>query len=82
MADTHPDLALAIWKEIVDSLIAQVKPKAYDEAAVYLRLMKKVYTRNHRLDDWQELLNRLRTEHKPKRLMEVLDTLSGKKLVD
>jgi len=83
VANTHPDLALAIWKDIVDSLIAKVKPKAYEEAAIYLRLMKKVYTRNRRLDDWQGLLNRLRTEHKAKRrLMGVLDTLSKKKLVD
>jgi uncharacterized Zn finger protein len=83
VANTHPDLALAIWEDIVDSLIAQVKPKAYEQAAVYLRLMKKVYTRNRRLDDWQRLLNRLRTEHKAKRrLMGVLDTLSRKKLVD
>jgi len=83
VANTHPDLALAIWEDIVDSLIAQVKPKAYEEAAVYLRFMKKVYTRNQRLDNWQKLLNRLRREHKAKRrLMGMLDTLSKKKLVD
>jgi hypothetical protein len=29
VANTHPDLALAIWEDMVDSLIAQVKPKAY-----------------------------------------------------
>ncbi len=83
VANTHPDLALAIWKDIVDSLIAQVKPKAYEEAAVYLRFMKKVYTRNHRLEDWQGLLDGLRGKHKAKRrLIGVLDTLSQKKLVD
>ena len=27
VANTHPDLALAIWTEIVNSLIAQVKPR-------------------------------------------------------
>ena len=53
------------------------------EAAVYLRFMKKIYTRNHRLDDWQRLLSRLRREHQAKRrLMGVLDTLSIKKLVE
>ena len=83
VADAHPDLALAIWKAIVDSLIAQVKPKAYLEAATYLRLMKKVYARNHRLEDWRRLLDGLRTEHKAKRrLIGVLDTLSKEKLVD
>ena len=83
LANTHPDLALAIWKNIVDSLIAQVKPKAYEEAAVYLRLMNKVYARNHRLEDWRGLLEELRIKHKAKRrLIGVLDTLSKKKLVD
>lgn len=83
VANTHPDLALSIWQNIVDSLIAQVNPKAYEEAAVYLRSMKKVYTRNHHLEDWRELLEGLRKKHKAKRrLMGVLDTLSRTKLVD
>jgi uncharacterized Zn finger protein len=55
VANTHPDLAISIWTEIVNGLIKQVKPKAYEEAAVYLRLMKKVYARNRRLEDWQRM---------------------------
>ena len=82
VAATHPDLALGIWKRTVDGLIAQTKPRAYEEAAVYLRFMRQVYTRNGRMDDWQGLLIRLRTEHKAKRrLIEVLDNLTNKKLV-
>lgn len=83
VANTHSDLALAIWKDIVNSLIAQVKPKAYEEASVYLRFMEKVYARNRHLEDWQGLLEELRRKHKAKRrLIRVLDTLSKKKLVD
>lgn len=83
VANTHPDLALAIWTEIVNNLIKQVKPKAYEEATVYLRSMRKVYDRDHRLEDWQRLLEGLRREHKAKRrLMSILDTLSNQKLVD
>lgn len=83
VATNYPDLALAIWKEIVDGLIAQVKPKAYEEAAIYLRLMRQVYEQNNRLEDWRRLLRQLRTEHKAKRrLMGVLDTLTSRKLVD
>ncbi len=83
IADSHAILALDIWKGIVNSLIAQVKPKAYDEAAVYLRLMKRTFAQNDRLDEWQRLLEKLRTEHKAKRrLIGVLDSLSKKKLVD
>ena len=82
-ADSHPDLALTIWNGIVNDLIDQVKPKAYEEAAAYLRFMKKVYAQNRRQEDWRRLLEGLRKKHKAKRrLIGVLDTLSKKKLVD
>jgi len=83
VANTHSQVALDIWKGVVDGLIGQVKPKAYEEAAVYLRLMEKVYSRNQRLTDWQELLRELRKKHKLKRrLIGTLDSLSNKKIVD
>ncbi len=83
VAETHPQTALDIWRFIVDGLIAQVKPRAYEEAAGYLRRMYKVYQATRRLPDWQNLLLELRKEHKAKRrLMEVLDGLSGKKITD
>lgn len=75
---SHPQTALGIWRYMVDNLIGQVKPKAYEEAAVYLRRMSKVYQATKRVDEWQSLLSALRKEHKPKRrLMEVLDSLSA-----
>ncbi len=78
VAKTHPEMALGIWRGIVDGLIAQVKPKLYIEAGGYLRLMHKVYEANKCLGDWQGLLAELRRTHKAKRrLMEVLDTLSN-----
>ena len=82
VAGTHPQVALDIWRSIVDGLIGQVKPKAYEEAAVYLLCMCKVYRESHRVGDWDELLSTLRREHRAKRrLLEVLDSLSGKKMV-
>lgn len=83
VVESHPQTALDIWRFIVDSLIGQVKPKAYEEAAVYLRRMSKIYQENKRTSDWQNLLGKLRREHKAKRrLMEVLDGLSGKRIID
>jgi uncharacterized Zn finger protein len=83
VVNTHPDVALDIWQEIVEGLIEQVKPKAYESAGVFLRLMKKVYDRHERLADWQGLLDGLREKHKAKRrLMGVLDTLSNRCIVD
>jgi uncharacterized Zn finger protein len=73
---THPEVALGIWRGIVDGLIAQVKPNAYAEAGGYLRQMHKVFEANQRLGDWQALLAELRRTHKAKkRLLGVLDSL-------
>lgn len=81
---SHPEVALAIWQSIAEGLIGQVKPKAYIEAARYLRQMHKVYEQTARLSDWKALIMRLRTQHKAKRrLMEVLDGLEkDRKLID
>jgi uncharacterized Zn finger protein len=76
VADSHPDVALRIWKDIADRLIGQVKPKAYQEAAGYLRHMRALYQKTGRLADWNGLIMVLRVEHKAKRrLLEVLDGL-------
>lgn len=76
VSGSHPQIALQIWKAIADNLIAQVKPRAYEEAAGYLKLMHKLYEGTGRTTDWQRLLLDLRVQHKAKRrLMEVLDDL-------
>ncbi len=83
VAKSHPQTAIDIWRTIVNSLISQVKPKAYEEAAGYLRRICTVYQENNRTSEWLSLLGELRREHKAKRrLMEVIDSLSGKKIVD
>ena len=81
---SHPDVALSIWQSIAEELIAQVKPKAYIEAARYLRQMHKVYEQTGRLAEWKTLIMTLRVKHKAKRrLMEVLDGLEeDRKLID
>lgn len=84
VAQTHPEVALSIWRHLVDGLIAQVKPRAYVEAGGFLRLMRKVFDANQRLAEWEGLLAELRRTHKAKRrLLEVLDSLgdSGKKII-
>ena len=73
---SHPQVALDVWQRKVESLIAQVKPKAYETAAGYLLQMRKVYQTTKRMNEWKALLADLRARHKPKRrLMEELDLL-------
>lgn len=83
VSNTHPQVALDIWKGIVDTLIGKVKPRAYEEAASYLRLMEKIYSKYNRLADWQGLIRDLRNKHRQKRrLLGTLDNLTKKTIVD
>jgi len=76
VAQSHPQTALDIWRREVEWLIAQVKPRAYEQAAEYLRMMRKVFQKTKRMNDWKALLVDLRKRHKAKRrLMQELDTL-------
>lgn len=80
---THaPDRAVAIWKNKAERLIAQVKPKAYQEAGKYLRKAAKVMIKESKRKEWDRYLKSLREHHARKiRLMEVLDSLDDKPII-
>ncbi|MBW6498927.1 MAG: SWIM zinc finger family protein [Bacteroidales bacterium] len=83
VAGTYPDVSLAIWQKLAEGQINLVKPKAYEVAAGYLRKMHKVYQATNRLEQWRTLIQTLRVEHKAKRrLLEVLDLLENKRIID
>lgn len=76
VSKTHPDATLDIWRTLAENQIGQVKPKAYQAAARYLRMMRDLYARQRRLSEWRQLLDDLRARHKAKRrLMEIIDRL-------
>lgn len=71
----NPDLRIDAGRGLVE-IVAQVKPKAYEQAAEYLRMMRKVFQKTKAMNDWNALLADLRKRHKAKRrLMQELDTL-------
>jgi uncharacterized Zn finger protein len=79
----YPDLSLQIWKRFAESHISRVKPAAYKDAAVYLRKTEKLYQKGNRQTEWQRYLSSLKTTHKAKRrLMQVLDSLESKRIID
>ena len=81
--DNYPDLSVHIWKGLAESHIARVKPAAYKDAAVYLRKIKKLCQKCNQQAEWKTYLSSLRTTHKAKRrLMQVLDSLEGKRIID
>ena len=77
-----PDRAIAIWKNAAEELIAQVKPRAYQDAVVYLRKAQSVASLQNKQDQWDQYILELRIKHRPKRkLMEILDGLEGKPIL-
>ncbi|MBN2433074.1 MAG: hypothetical protein JXQ27_16500 [Acidobacteria bacterium] len=61
---------------MVEDRIAAVKAKAYDEAAIYLRQMRRLYEKLDRTAEWRAVIADLRLKHKAeRRLMSVLDGL-------
>jgi uncharacterized Zn finger protein len=72
-----PERAIDLWKRLAEAQIALVSPKAYVEAAVFLRKMGKTMNRHNMAAQWEAYLQSLRIAHRRKiRLMEVLDGLS------
>ena len=79
----YPERALEIWKDIAESEIAQTKVKAYQEAGKYLKKIQRLLKQHKREKDWEDYVSQLRQVNARKpRFMEILDSLSGKRIVD
>jgi uncharacterized Zn finger protein len=77
-----PDRAVAMWRELAEDQIAQVKPRAYEVAAGYLRKAASVMARQKKEKEWNQYLGDLKEKHARKlRLMEILDRLDGKPIL-
>ncbi len=75
---THPDRAVAIWKEIAEKNIARVQASGYQAAVPYLRKVRNVLNRTRRKRSWQEYLAALRLQNSRRpRCLEELDRLEG-----
>ena len=80
VCSTHPDAAIAIWKDLVAKETAHVKPSAYQTAGGYLREIRRVYERIDRMAEWNAYLSGLRMQNKRRpRMLEVLDALEGRR---
>ena len=60
---THPDRAVAIWKEFAEKQIARVQVSGYQAAVPYLRKVRDALTRNCRKREWEEYLAALRQQN-------------------
>ena len=83
LVDRYPDRALTVWKQLAEKEIALTKPKAYGVAAGYLRKVQRTLKNLGKEKEWQSYLAELRrTNARKRRLLEILDTLSGRRILD
>ena len=83
LLDRYPERALGIWKRLAENQIALTKPKAYEVAAGYLRKVRRTLKKLEREKEWQSYLAEIRQVNaRKKRLLEILDSLSGRRIVE
>jgi uncharacterized Zn finger protein len=80
VVQSHPTRAAAIWQQLAEARIAQTNPTSYQEAAVFLRKLRRVWTGRGKAADWSRYVAELRAANRRKRrLIETLDALIQEK---
>jgi uncharacterized Zn finger protein len=82
VVDSHPDRALAMWKEMAEGHIAVTNVRAYETAAGHLRKVHRTLKKLKREAEWKTYLADLKEDNKRKRrLVEILDGLEGRPII-
>jgi len=72
----YPERAAAIWQSLAEARIAQTSPAAYEEAARFLRKLRRVWAEQGKTAAWRAYVESLRAANRRKRrLVEILDAL-------
>jgi uncharacterized Zn finger protein len=57
VADTHPQRAAALYRDLIAGHLAVTKVSAHESAEPYLVKLKALLTRNRRAGEWAEYLH-------------------------
>jgi uncharacterized Zn finger protein len=81
--EDYPERAIAIWRWLAENQIGLTKPKAYEQAGIYLSKLRHLHSELGKADEWQSYLTNLRSANirKP-RFIEVLNRLSSKPIIE
>jgi uncharacterized Zn finger protein len=83
VAGAYPERAIAIWKRLAENQIAQTKPRAYEQAGVYLTKLRRILHSQGKGAEWNSYAAGLRSANiRKRRLLEVLDGLAGKRIIE
>jgi uncharacterized Zn finger protein len=80
VVSTHPDDAIAIWKDLAAAEISRTKPSAYHVAGGYLKKIRAALDTAKRTSEWTTYLAKLRAQNvRRPRMMDVLNSLEGRR---
>lgn len=80
---SYPDKAISIWKGMSERLIAETKPASYEKAATYLWKIRNLLNIFGRNEEWDQYMKRIKaSNHRKVRLMQILETISDKKVIE
>jgi uncharacterized Zn finger protein len=83
VAESHPERAMAIYRQIAEADIARTSPRGYEDALPWLRKLRDLLQRLNREAEWTSYLAELRDKNRRKRkLLETLDRLEGRRIVE
>ena len=81
--EKYPDRSISIWKKAAESHIDRTSPKEYSIALGYLDRIQKVMKKIDKQEEFRKYIADLRSCNSRKiRLIEMLDSLTGKRIVD
>jgi uncharacterized Zn finger protein len=80
---THPERAIAIYRDALKGVLPHAQQSAYERAAGYLRKLRPLYQALGRSDEWDALVASIREEYRRRpRFMELLDDLDSLTIVE
>jgi uncharacterized Zn finger protein len=83
VAESHPDRAAAIYRQIAEREIAMTSPAHYEAALPFLRKLRALLQRQGKEEEWNRYLAEVReTNRRKRKLLELLDRLEGRRIVE
>jgi len=82
VAKSHPERALEIYRQGLDSHLPHANTSSYESAATYLKAMRPIMKSLKQAKQWDALVAEIREKYRNRpRFMEILDRLEGRTIL-
>jgi uncharacterized Zn finger protein len=82
VTSSHPERAIAIYREALDAQLPDANQTAYESATGYLKKLRPIYKAVGRENEWIALVASIRETYRNRpRFMDLLDGLEGRTII-